>query len=181
MKTEMSKYEKVLNLLRNSEPVLKDPAEIAEKVMRELQKEKSSISLRELIIEYLFGWVYIGWVRRSMVTAALLIALVFVYEQAIMIRKISELSGQRIQNGNLLMTSFKDELSGKLRLFRFSGSQLPDKTNTISQKDIDELINSLNNLQVKYKDIIDIIENDPSMKKYIESRMKETEKRKSKI
>jgi hypothetical protein len=181
METEVNKYEKVLNLLRNSEPVLKDPDEMAEKVIRQLQQEKSGVSFRELIIEYLFGWVYIGWVRRSMVTAALLVALIFVYQQALIIRRINDLSGQRVQNGAFLMTNYNGDLSNKMLLYRFSGRKLPEKDGTISEKDIGELIDSLNNLQVKYKDLINIIENDPQLKKYIESRMKETEKNKSNI
>ncbi|MBA4323252.1 MAG: hypothetical protein C0408_10600 [Odoribacter sp.] len=181
MTTEENKYRKVLNLLRNSEPALKDPGEITEKVMSRLLEEKSRVSFPELITGYLFGWVYIGWVRRSMVTAALLIALIFVYQQALILKRISALSVRRIQNGTLIMTDLKDDLSNKMMLFRLSGKKLPDNNDKISEKDIDELINSLNKLQVKYKDLIYVIENDPRLKKYIETRMKETEKVKSNI
>ena len=42
------------------------------------------------------------------------------------------------------------------------------------------MMKSINKLQIKYKDIINLIEDDPELKKYVESRMKETETDKNK-
>ena len=64
MRVGDKKYEDVLKLLRNSKPVFTDVEAVTEKVMRQIQEEKSKFSLMELIVEFLFGWVYIGWVRK---------------------------------------------------------------------------------------------------------------------
>lgn len=170
------KYEKVLNLLRQSKPVLTDIESVAEKVIRQLQEEEAKISLPELIIEFLFGWVYIGWVRRSMITAVLVVALLFGYQQALILRRINDLSGQRIQNGTLLMTNLNDDFANKLLIYRITGRKLSDEKISVSQKEIDEMINSLNKLQIKYKDVINLIENDPQLKKYVEDKMNENRK-----
>lgn len=170
------KYEKVLNLLRQSKPVLTDIESVAEKVIRQLQEEEAKISLPELIIEFLFGWVYIGWVRRSMITAVLVVALLFGYQQALILRRINDLSGQRIQNGTLLMTNLNDDFANKLLIYRITGRKLSDGKITVSEKEIDEMINSLNKLQIKYKDVINLIENDPQLKKYVEDKMNENRK-----
>jgi hypothetical protein len=171
MATEYKKYEKVLNLLRQSKPVLTDVESVAEKVIRQLQEEESKVSLPELIIEYLFGWVYIGWVRRSMITAVLVVALLFGYQQALILRRINDLSGQRIQNGTQLMTGLRDDLTNKILIYRMTGKKLSDGKLSVSEKEIDEMIRSINKLKVKYKDIINLIEDDPQLKKYVEDRM----------
>lgn len=171
------KYEKVLNLLRQSKPVLTDIESVAEKIIRQLQEEEAKISLPELIIEFLFGWVYIGWVRRSMIAVVLVVALLFGYQQALILRRINDLSGQRIQNGTFLMTNLNDDLANKLLIYRITGRKLSDEKISVSQKEIDEMINSLNKLQIKYKDVINLIENDPQLKKYVEDKMNENRKK----
>lgn len=171
MKTEDSKYDKVLNLLRNSNPVLKDVDDLTEIVMRQLKEEKSKITFNELLIDFFFGWVYIGWVRKSMVTAVLALAFLFIYQQSLIIKQVKDLSGQRIQNGSVVFTNLKDELSDQLRIFRLTGKKNPEEKIKVSEKEVDDMIKSLNKLQVRYKDIINLIEKDPELKKYVESRM----------
>jgi hypothetical protein len=176
MEPEEKKYERVLNMLRQSKPVLADTGAVTEKIIRQIQEEKSKITIPGLIVNYLFGWVYIGWVRRSMVTAVLVIAILFGYQQALILKRINDLSGQRIQNGGLLMTNLKDDLTNKMLMYRISGRKLFEKKTPVSEKQIDEMIKSLNNLQVKYKDLINLIENDPQLKKYVEDKINENTK-----
>jgi hypothetical protein len=176
MTTESEKYEKVLNLLKKSKPDLTGSDTVNEKIMRKLQEEKSKVGLPELIIEFLFGWVYVGWVRRSMIAATLVIIVLFGYQQALILRRINDLSGQRIQNGTLLMTGLKDDLASKILIYRITGKKLTDGKLSVSEKEIDEMIWSLNKLQVKYRDILNLIEDDPQLKKYVEDRMKENKK-----
>jgi FKBP-type peptidyl-prolyl cis-trans isomerase (trigger factor) len=178
MKTKDNKYDRVLNFLRNSKPDLKNVDVITEKVMRQLQEEKSKITFTELLLDFFFGWVYIGWVRKSMVTAVLAIAVLFIYQNAQIIRQMKDLSGQRIQNGSVVMTNLRDNLIDQLRIFKLTGKSISDEKITVSEKEIDEMIRSLNKLQVKYKDVINLIENDPELKKYVESRMLEYRKNK---
>ena len=178
MTTEEKKYEKVLNMLKQSKPVLTEVDGITEKVMRHLQEEKSRFSVTELIIEYLFGWTYIGWVRRSMIAAVLVIAILFSYQQALILKRINDMSGQRIQSSGLITTNLRDDLTSKILEYRNSGWKLPETKTTVSQKEIDEFIKSLNKLQIKYNDLFSLIENDPQLKKYVENRMNELKKTK---
>jgi hypothetical protein len=179
MKTEDTNYEKVLKLLKEAKPELRDIEIVTEKVMRQLKEEKSRIDPFEMIIEFLFGWIYIGWVRKSLVAAVISIILLFGYQQVLILKKVNELSGQRIQDGNLFMTSAKNDILDKIRVFRFSGRKLENNKDPVSRKEIDEMIKSINMLQIKYKDVINLIEDDPELKKYVESRMKETGRNKN--
>jgi hypothetical protein len=176
MRVGDNKYEKVLNLLRNSKPVFTDAEAVTEKVMRQIKEEKPKFSLTELIVEFLFGWVYIGWVRKSMILASLVIVVFFGYQQALIIKRINDLSGQRIQTGNLFKTKMTDDLTNKMLIYRITGKKLSDGKVKVSEKEIDEMIRSLNKLQVKYKDIINLIEDDPQLKKYVEDKIKENKK-----
>ena len=149
MTGEDKKYEQVVKMLRNSKPILTDNDIVTEKIIRQLQEEKSKISIPELIFEYLFGWTYIGWVRRSMIVAVLVIVILFGYQQALILRRINDLSGQRIQNSSLIMTNLKDDLSKKIQEYRMTGWKFPYEKKSVSEKEINELINSLNMLQIK--------------------------------
>jgi len=173
MKTEYSKYERVLKLLKEGKPEFRDIEIVTERIMRQIKEEKSRIDPIETIIEFLFGWIYIGWVRKSLVVAVISIILLFGYQQVLILKKVNELSGQRIQDGNLFMTKARYEISDKIRVFRFSGRKLEKKDKSVSRKEIDEMIKSINLLQIKYKDVIKLIEDDPELKEYVESRMKE--------
>jgi len=175
---EDKKYEQVLNMLRQSRPVLNDAGTIAEKVLKQLNEEKSKISFLELIIEYLFGWTYIGWVRRSMVAVVLVIVILFGYQQAIILKRINDLSGQRIQNSSLIMTNLRDDLTNRIMEYRIAGKKLTNEKTSVSQKELDELVISINKLQAKYKDLFILIENDPQLKRYVETRMNELKKTK---
>jgi hypothetical protein len=179
METESKKYNEVLNILKKSKPELRDVEAVANKVMKQLQEGKARVSLPELFIEFLFGWVYIGWIRKSLVAAALIIVVFFGYQQALILRRINDLSGQRIQNGALLMTGMKDDLETRIRFYKISGGKFPDEKPVVSIDEIDEMIKSINNLQSRYKEVISLIEDDPDLKKYVENRINELKKSKN--
>ena len=172
-----NKYEKILDLLKRSKPVFKDTEAVTERVIRQIQTEESRVSLPELIIEYLFGWVYIGWIRRSLVTAAFIIVIFFGYQQAIILKKINDLTEQRIPNGEFIQTGLTDNLTNRILLYRLTGRKYSNRKITVSEKEINDLIRSVNKLQVKYKDILDLIENDPEIKKYVEEKINEIRKK----
>ena len=173
METEKGKYEDLIRFIRKNKPEMKHPDIVTEKVMDELRKGKSGIGMKHILIEVLFGWIYIGWVRKSMVLIAVSFIVLFGYQQAVILKKINELSGQRINDGNLFMTGSINGLPERAGLFRLSGKDLSGKKTIVSKKDIDEMINSINTLQIKYQDLIDQIKDDPELKEYIETRMKE--------
>ncbi len=179
MENENKKYDDLIRLIQKNRPEMKHPDIVAEKIMDELRKGKSKIGIREIVVEFLFGWIYIGWVRKSMVIAASFFVLLFGYQQAVILRKINELSGQRINDGTLFMKGTESGLSERAGLFRLSGRDLAGKKTSVSKEDIDEMIKSINTLQIKYQDLIDQIKDDPALKEYIENRMKETQKLKN--
>jgi hypothetical protein len=172
MTRENKNYDKVMDVLKNSKPVFNDADAVSEKIINRIREEKSSLHIRETIEEFLFGWVYVGWVRRSMIAAALVIVVFFGYQQSLILKRIAQLPEQKIPDSEVEMTKYNDELSNRLMLYRIKGEQLTDKELEISKKEIDQLIKSMNKLQLKYHDLFYLIEKDPELKKYVSEKLK---------
>jgi len=178
MVNEEKKYQKVLNILRKSKPVLKDSSDIEANVMRMLQPaaEKSRSLLN--FLDYLFGWVYIGWVRKGFIAASILIIGVFTYQQSLIIRRIDSLEKQTVITGNQMVRGTSDDLEEKMFLYKLSGIKLRDGQITISEKQMEQLIDKVYELQTKYKYLIKMIENNPELKQFMEMKLSEKNKEK---
>lgn len=176
-----SKYEKVTGFLKKSKPEMGDAGLFSERVMRRLQERKSDAGLAEIIYEFLFGWVYVGWVRKSMIMVSMVLVVFFGYQQAVIMNRINHLSEQEQVNGNTTMTGLSVDISNKILLYKFLGSGIPGGNANVSEKDIKKFIRSLNNMKERYKDVFKLIENDPDLKKYVEDKLKENESEKPKI
>ena len=172
------KYNKVLNLLRKSTPLLNSTGDIENEVLIRIKKiNQSGVNLSE-VIDFLFGWVYIGWVRRSLIAAAMALVVIFVYQQGVILKRIEVLSRQTIiiNNGNAASSS--DEIDKFLTQFRNSGHRFPSMNITISESQMKELQESFKEMQIKYKDLENIIEGDSDLKKLIEKKLIENNRTK---
>ena len=179
MTRENKNYDKVMNVLKNSKPVFTDQETVSERIISRLREEKSALRIHEIIAEFFFGWVYVGWVRRSMIATALVIVVFFGYQQSLILKRIAQLPDQKIQNSDVEMTTFGDDLSNRLMLYRITGEPLTGKELEITKKEIDQLIKSVNKLQLKYHELFYLIEKDPELKKYVEERINEFREKKN--
>ncbi len=171
MKTESEKYNKVLNILRNSRPKLDSTEDIEQIVINRITRaHQSSLNLSE-IIDFLFGWVYIGWVRRSLITASVILVIVFVYQQGVILKRIEVISRQTVITGKGTVSTPADEIEKLLLVYKNSVRRFPSKTITISEKEMKDLLEAVKELQIKYKDLENLIESDPELKKLIEKKL----------
>ena len=174
MKTESEKYNKVLNILRNSRPQLDSTEDIEREVINKIARaHQKRLNLSE-IIDFLFGWVYIGWVRRSLITASVILVLVFVYQQGVILKRIDVISRQTVVTDKGIVSMPADEIEKLLLVYKNSGRRFPSKTITISEKEMKDLLESVKELQIKYKDLENLIESDPELKKLIEKKLVES-------
>jgi hypothetical protein len=181
MKPESEKYNKVLNILRNSNPILKSTKDIEKEVIKRISMSKQPGCNLTDVIDFLFGWVYIGWVRRSLVTASVFLVLVFVWQQGVMLKQINFLSRQIIVTGGETVNSPARQVEKLLMRYKSSGRSFPSQSITISEKQMKELLDSVNDLKIKYKDLMNLIEEDPELKKYIENKLIENNRSKIKL
>ncbi len=177
MKSEEPKYEKILNILKKSKPVLSNTSDVEDNVINMILQKQKTKNKTFNILDVIFGWVYVRWVRTLLVTASVILIIVFVYQQTIILKRINNLDSRAIFIENRMDTG--EENSGDRTLFyMISGRKLPSKGITISEKQLDQIINSYNELEGKYRDLIKLIEEDPELKNYVEKKLSKENKKK---
>ena len=181
MKKSNEKYDEVLELLKRSRPILDSTDTIEERVIRRISVRNKAGFEFSFLAELIFGWVYIGWVRRSLITAAVVLVLVFVYQQGAILTEISCLRSQvvstAIQTGNFSA----DNISKKLLLYRHPVIRSRYENLAVSESQIMELIKSMDQLKNEYHDLLKLIDEDPELKNLIEKRMTEINNGKVKL
>ena len=178
MKPENEKYNEIVNLLRKSKPVLSSQEDIEKEVIKRISElNRQRFKLSE-VADFLFGWVYIGWVRRSLITASIGLVIFFVYQQGMILKRIDVISNQTVVTDKDILVTNSEKLDKLLMVYRNSGVRFSSKTITISESQIKELIESLNDLQIKYRDLENLIEGDPELKSLIKKKMIENNRTK---
>jgi hypothetical protein len=86
---------------------------------------------------------------------------------------VKNISKQVVINGNEPAYFSSSEFDKKLTLYRISNRFSADGEIRISEDQLEKLLDSYQNLQVKYKDLVRIIEENPELKKYIEDKLNE--------
>jgi hypothetical protein len=181
MVTEDNKYKRVINILKKSPPVPDSVEEVEREVIKRISKiPHQGLNISD-VTDFLFGWVYIGWVRRSLIAASAVLVIVFAYQQGIILKQINYLSRQTVVVDGA--TSFNPEsaIEKRLMMYKMTGRRFASKKITISEKQIEEIIDSVNALQIKYKDLINLINEDPELKNYIEKKLIENDHKKIKL
>jgi hypothetical protein len=181
MEKESEKYKRVMDILRESKPLLNSTEDIEKEVIRKISGIRKTEEVLSDVIDFLFGWVYIGWVRRSLIAASVILVMVFVWQQGIILKRIDLLSRQTVvvDRGNISTPA--DEIEKVLTMFKNSGRRFPSRTIEISDNQIRELLDSIRDLQIKYKDLENLIEEDPGLKKYIEEKLSENNRTGNKL
>jgi hypothetical protein len=176
------KYDKVLGMLRKSEPVLNSADEIAEKVLRTISKRevKHHADISE-VLDFMFSWTYNVWVRRSLITAAAVMVIVFVFQQGVILNQINQLSRQ-INTGGWNASSVNTRyLNNSTLMLRFKERLFPAGKTDVSDKKVEDLLRSIDQLKMEYKDLQELIDNDPELKRLIEKRLSEIDGSKTKL
>jgi hypothetical protein len=108
----------------------------------------------------------------------MVLILIFVYQQGVILKRIEVLSRQTVIVDKEKASSSSDEIDKLLTLFRNSGHRFPTKNITISESQIKELQESLKEMQIKYKDLENLIDSDPELKNLIEKKLMENNRTK---
>jgi hypothetical protein len=175
------KYDKVLEMLRKSEPVLTSADEITENVLKIISgKTKKRADLTE-VLDFMFSWTYNVWVRRSLITAAAVMVIIFIYQQGVILNQINQLSRQINDSGWNASTVNMRYINNSTLLFRFRERLYPAGKTDISDRKVEELLRSIDQLKKEYKDLHELIENDPELKRLIEKRLSEIDGNKTKL
>jgi hypothetical protein len=181
MKPGNEKFDEVVNLLMKSRPLLDSPEDIGNIVIRRLRAEKPKTDILSNLADFLFSWVYIGWVRRTLITASCALVLIFIYQQGIILKRIDTLSRQTVVNNKANIKAPSDEIERLLTVYKNSGHLFSSRNITISEGQMKDLLESVKELQIKYKDLEKLIEDDPDLKRMIEKKLMENDQTKTKL
>lgn len=176
-----NKYEKVVKIIRESLPVLPHPELIENAVIDRIRSRESYSTRLTGFIETVFGWIYIGWVRKSFIGAALVIFAVFVYQQADILRSVRSLEKEVVSIKSGQPSLNVRDLERRLTIFKISSKIGSERKIEINESQLKEFVDSYKNLELKYENLNRMIEEDTLLKKYFEKKFEEAEQNRSKI
>jgi hypothetical protein len=116
-----------------------------------------------------------------MVAVSIVMVALFIWQQAILMKQINYLSSQAIFREQENISDEPEIIEKKLMMYKLSGKRFPVQYVTISKKQMDLLLESVNDLEGKYNNLIYLIQDDPELKKYIENKITELNKTKVKL
>lgn len=175
---EENKLDSVVNILRRSKPVLTGTDKIEDRVLNEIQLPRKKEAEGFNLFDYLFGWVYIGWIRKSLITVSFSVITLFIYQHLLILKRIDVLENQTAAAGSQFVRMYQAEPSNLMTTDNLLRLRLKTGRIAVDKKQINELMNSYNEMEHKYKDLIRIIEDDPELKKLLEEKLSEKNKRK---
>jgi hypothetical protein len=165
------KYERVLKVLKQGKPVLNSVDEIEEKVLARISGDQKYVRDFSALIDFLFGWTYITWVRRSLVTASAILVIVFVFQQSLILKQINNL-GRQIDSYEKDAAGVSSEnLNRRMLIYRLTDKRFPLVKKNESDKKLEELFRSIDEFEKQYNDLHHMIEQDPELKKLIEKKL----------
>ena len=176
-----NRYEKAVKIIRKSKPVLSNPGVIEDAVMSSIRDKEKDRGMLTGLVESIYGWIYIGWVRRSLVGVALIIFTVFVYQQADILRSVRSLEKEIVSIRSEQPSVNVRDLERRLTVFKISSKISTGRKIEVYESQLQEIIDSYKNLEQKYENLNRIIEEDSLLKNYFENKLKEEENNRSKI
>ncbi len=173
-----NKFDSILNILRRSQPVLTGADKIEDRVLNEIQLPRKKEVVGFNLFDYLFGWVYIGWIRKSLITVSFSLIALFIYQQVLILKRIDMLERRTTTAGSQFVKMNQAEPYNIITTDNLTRLRLITGRVALDKKQINELVNSYNEIEHKYKDLIRIIEDDPELKKLLEEKLSEKNKKK---
>lgn len=181
MKPEERIYNKIVEILRRSKPVMINQEVVENEIIYRISHSGKNLA-RDYDLKWkVFGWVYIGWVRRSLIAASLLLAVIFTYQQYIILNQVRKLKRQTVVTTDDRKSFTKEDISKKMRIFRLINRLHYGDEIQLSANHLQKLIDSDDELLSDYRILLRIIEDNPDLQKYIEGRLSEYKNEKTDI
>jgi len=181
MKQGSEKYLKTVDLLRKSKPVPASAEEIEREIIRKISSPAVQEPLSFSFFDLLFGWTNIVWIRRSLIAVSVMLVTLFVYQQSMIVRQLNWLTSQVISDQVKSVNYSRSGMSDRFKLLKFSGSRINYQNRALSETEINELIQSFDDLQNDYDNLRRIIEDDPELRELLEKKLDERNNKKVKL
>ena len=140
-----NRYLKAIKLLKSNKPVLANRERLTDDIMRRVKESSEKFSLQEKLVNSLFGWVNIYWLRGTMAVAAALIIGFFIIQQVIIADRLNSLEKQLVRTVNLINGHEPDH--GIMQKVLLKMVKTDEDSITVSKSDLEDLLNSYLELQ----------------------------------
>jgi len=181
METESEGYRKIITLLRASKPELSSAEKLESEIMQRIAGKSRAVVAADSFISFLFGWTYIGWVRRSLITVSIILVAFFIWQQSLIVRQINVLNS-RLLISEIENVKYQPRVDGKkLLMMGKSGSGFSDGEIEFSEDKIEKLLESYATLKSDYGELLKLINEDPELKKLIEEKADQNRIKKFKL
>ncbi|HAM08977.1 MAG: hypothetical protein A2X05_17390 [Bacteroidetes bacterium GWE2_41_25] len=181
MKKNDSKYIKTIDLLRKSKPLLDSSGDIEREVIRRISSSAEQVTDSFSLLDLLFGWTNIVWIRRGLIATSVMLVALFVYQQSVIVNQLNWISRQIVINEERPIRATQPEFVRQLKLLKITGGRYNMMNSSISEDQIEILIESVDKLQTDFDNLMKIIQDDPDLKELIEKKLNEKEQRKVKL
>ncbi len=141
----MNESDKLIRQLRMYRPEIAGREELKESILQKTVKKTRQV-------DYIFGWTEIGWLRRSLSIASILIIGLFVGQQLLVIDRINNIEERMVSFNTDKILQFQREnvILNSLILEDPEASHLSDSI-SVSTYDLMQLLRDYRELQHKYE------------------------------
>jgi len=171
MKANDEKFRKVMDALKKSGPVSYSHKDIDIEVINKISSLAEPDGEANPVLDFLFGWTEIVWIRRSLITASFMLMAFFVYQQSVIVKKLKWLSSQTIVSSEKTGVPVLSDFHYRLRFLRTSGIPFAEKGSMLSDQQIDQLVDAIKKLQDDYDNLFTVLENSPELKEIVERKL----------
>ena len=160
-------YDRFTGVLGRSHNAPAHPDLLAERIIGRVPGVSRKASSRLTIQEFIFGWTSVGWVRRSLSIASLLLVGLFAYQQFEIVTGIRDINYRMKAGGGFeVRPSASYDPERVLQLATIPSDGLDSIK--VSVEDISKLIESYNKLEVSWERINRILQRNPDLLRKIE-------------
>ncbi len=142
------KYTKLIAALKGSKPVLHGKEEFVDKILEQTLREKEHINK---IYDFIFGWIEIIWLRRTLLTASLIILTLFIFQQFIIFERIGSLESRMTGMNTEMLIDYQKEMARvNSAILEISDIQKGNDSIKVSARDLNEMIKAYRKLQEEF-------------------------------
>ncbi len=148
------KLDKIYSRLDSYKPEPEDRSDMIRNVMDKTSEPNKEQSIGK-IMNILFGWTEILWVRRGLITISMGLIFVFVFQQFSIVSRIGQLESRMVESSTekILRQQGEHVLLNSVIMKEMQEGQLQDSV-MVSDKDLRDLVNSYSDLQRRYQDLL---------------------------
>ncbi|MBM3419857.1 MAG: hypothetical protein FJY11_01850 [Bacteroidetes bacterium] len=170
MKVNEEEYNRFTEVMGRSHNAPAHPDLLAERIIERVLGESRKAGSRPAIHEFVFGWTTVGWARRSLSIASLLLVGLFVYQQFEIMTGIKDINYRMKAGGGIEVRPAESFEPGQALRLKSLSSSLPYGVDSIkvSVDDISRLIELYKELELSRERINRILQLNPEILRMIE-------------